>query len=246
MTATIKRIGAQLRHDPRTVGLILIVPAFLLVILYFVFKDAPVLPGQAPLFDRVGPIMLAILPMFLMFIVTSVVMLRERTSGTLERIFTTPMTQAGLVAAYATVFSILAILQSLILALLIFVVFDVSIAGQPAILVLISALCALIGVAFGLMASAFARNEFQAVQFMPIFVVPQIFLCGLFVDVEHMPGVLEAIAKVMPMTWAVDVVKETLSLPDISSGSWIRLAGLLLAALAALVGAAASMPRKTD
>lgn len=245
MVATIRRIGTQLKHDPRTVGLILLVPAFLLILLYFVFKDAPSMPGQPPIFDRIGPTMLAILPMFLMFIVTSVVMLRERTSGTLERIFTTPLTQVGLVGAYAAVFSALAIIQSALLALLIFVVFDVTIAGHWVILVLIAVLCALIGLAFGLLASAFATNEFQAVQFMPVFVMPQVFLCGLFVPTEHMPRVLEVISAWMPMTWAVDVVNETLNSSTISSDSWIKMGGLLVAGLAALIVAALSMPRQT-
>ncbi|WP_291313577.1 ABC transporter permease [Corynebacterium sp. UBA2622] len=244
-TATVKRILAQLKNDPRTVALILLVPAFLLSLLYFVFMDAPVAPGQRPVFDRIGPLMLAILPLILMSIVTSVVMLRERGSGTLERIFTTPITRLNLLLSYAAVFGALAVIQSLILSALLFWAFDVSVVGHWSVLVLLAFLSALIGIAFGLLASAFARNEFQAVQLMPVFVAPQIFLCGLFVPTENMPKVLDVISAWLPMTWAVDVALETLRSPEVSSGSWWRIGALGVAVVVALIAAAASMPRKT-
>ena len=129
--ATIVRITGQLRHDPRTVALILVVPALLITLLYYVFVDAPVPPGGSPVFDRLGPIMVVVLPMVLTFIVTSVVMLRERTSGTLERVFTTPATTLSLVSAYASVFAVLGFIQSCILTGLLLFVFDVSVTGEP-------------------------------------------------------------------------------------------------------------------
>ena len=99
--ATTARIAAQLKGDPRAIALILAVPPLLLTLLYYVFHDVPVPPGQPHVFDTTGPIMLAVLPMFMMFIVTSVIMLRERASGTLERILTTPLTRWNLLASYA-------------------------------------------------------------------------------------------------------------------------------------------------
>lgn len=243
--ATLIRIVRQLRHDPRTVGLVLVVPALLLTLLYFVFSNVPAPPGGKAPFDSIGPIMLAVLPMMLMFIVTSVVMLRERTTGTLERVLTTPISRWNLIASYAAVFGLLAVLQALILGGLVLGPMGVTIQGPWAVLMLVAVLDAVFGVAFGLLASAFARTEFQAVQFMPLFVGPQIFLCGLFVPGEQMPRVLEAIADWLPMTWATDVVTDLLSHAEVSSASWWHLAALGAAAIAALVMASATMPRAT-
>lgn len=243
--ATMGRIVAQLKHDPRTVALVLVIPPVLLTLVYYIFVDVPTPPGQPGMFDRIGPIMLVILPMLMMFIVTSVVMLRERMSGTMERIFTTPLTQLSLVVSYAVVFTFLAFFQPLILGVLLFPVFDVSIEGNWGLLLLVAFLCALFGIAFGLLASAFAENEFQAVQFMPIFVGPQLLLCGLFVAPENMLRVLEVVANWLPMTWAVDVAKETLTSADISSDSWVRLGGLVAVTVVALILASASMRRST-
>ncbi len=244
-TATALRIVAQLRGDPRTVAMILIVPALLMTLLYYVFVDVPVPPGQPPVFDSLGPTMLAVLPMLLMFIVTSVAMLRERTSGTLERIFTTPLTKWNLLASYGAVFGVLAVGQAGILAALVLGPFEVAIEGQWWVLLILAFLDALVGVAFGLLASAFARTEFQAVQFMPIVISPQIFLCGLLVPADQMPDVLAAAADWLPMTWAVDVVDEVRTAAELSSDGWIRVAGLGALVIAALAVASLSMTRKT-
>lgn len=199
-------------------------------------KHAAASPRRAP-FATIGPIMLAVLPMLLMFIVTSVVMLRERTSGTLERILTTPLSRWNLIASYAFVFGALA---ALILGPM-----GVELEGPWPMLLLVALLDALFGVASGLLASAFARTEFQAVQFMPLFIGPQIFLCGLLVTIDQMPGGLEAVAKWLPMTWAVDVVRDLLTNVDISDGSWWRLGALAGVIVVALALAAASMRRQT-
>ncbi|MBR6459168.1 MAG: ABC transporter permease [Actinomycetaceae bacterium] len=244
--ASTRRILAQLRHDPRTIALVLVVPALLLTLLYFVFLDTDAPAGTPNTFDRVGPVMLAVLPMLLMFIITSVVMLRERTMGTLERLLTTPISRANLIGSYALVFSLLALGQAVILEILILVVFDVEIAGAWWALLLIAILDALIGVSFGLLASAFATTEFQAVQFMPLFIAPQILLCGLFVAVDSMPSILTAVARCLPMTWAVDVVNSVISESALDGGDWLRIVGLLLASCAALALAATTMRRAAD
>lgn len=243
--ATVRRIAAQLSNDPRTIALILVVPALLLTLLYFVFREVPVPPGREGPFATVGPIMLAVLPLLLMFIVTSVVMLRERTSGTLERVLATPLSRANLVTSYAAVFGVFALLQAGILAALLLGPFGVALQGPWGMLLLVAALDAVVGVAFGLLASAFARTEFQAVQFTPAFVGPQIFLCGLLVPRDQMPGILDAVAGVLPMTWAVDVVRELLTAPDVSGDSWLRIGLLAAVAVAALLLAAATMRRRT-
>lgn len=243
--ATTARIAAQLRADHRTVALVLMLPLILITLLYYVMRDAPGPPGQPDTFTRIGPTMLAVLPMLLMFIVTSVAMLRERTSGTLERLLTTPLSRWNLLASYGAVFGILAVFQASLLSLLILGPLGVEISGSVWILLLIALLDGLVGVAFGLLASAFARTEFQAVQMMPAFIGPQVFLCGLFAPAEYMPQVLRSISDWLPMTWAVRAAGDVTQHAETSGETWrdmLMLAGL---AVALLVLASVSMPRRT-
>lgn len=188
--ATTYRVLRQLRADPRTIGLILGVPTILLVLLYYVYGDYPGIPGVDPAFPDIALTMLGILPMIAMFLVTSVAMQRERVTGTLERLWTTPLHRADLLLGYASAFAVMALVQSLILCGVAYFWLGVDSAGSPWIL-LIATLDSVVGVAFGLLTSAFARTEFQAVQFMPVVIGPQIFLCGLFVARDQLPTVLE-------------------------------------------------------
>lgn len=233
------RIVRQLRNDPRTIALVLVAPALLLTLLYYVFADVPAQPSP---FRRIGPIMLAVLPMLMMFLVTSVAMLRERTSGTLERILTTPVSKWGLIGAYGLVFGLLGLLQAAVLSALILWAFDLEVKGPWWALLVVALADALIGVSFGILASSLATNEFQAVQFMPVFVGPQLFLCGLLVPTEHMPRALELVAHWLPMTWAVDVVRE------ITAGdavSWLKVAGIFALSMVVLFLASLTLRRKT-
>ncbi|MGP0223855.1 ABC transporter permease [Paenarthrobacter sp. NCHU4564] len=206
--ATARRVLGQLRHDRRSIGLILVVPALLLAAVYFLFENESLPPGIPRTFDRVGLMMLAIFPFVVMFLVTSIAMLRERTSGTLERLLTTPIHKADLLFGYAIAFSIMAALQSLVATAVAYWIFELDIQGSPGYVVMIAVINAVLGVALGLLCSAFARTEFQAVQFMPVVVVPQILLCGLFVARDRMNDVLEAISGVLPLTFSVDALRE--------------------------------------
>lgn len=222
-SATATRVLRQLRHDRRSVALILVVPALLLTAVYFLFENETLPPGFPPrTFDRVGLMMLAIFPFVVMFLVTSITMLRERTSGTLERLLTTPpIHKADLLFGYAVAFSIMAALQSLVATAVAYWIFDLDIKGSPGLVVMIAVINAVLGVALGgLLCSAFARTEFQAVQFMPVVVVPQILLCGLFVARDDMNEVLEAIAGVLPLTFSVDALKEIAGNADATSVMW--------------------------
>ena len=243
--ASVAGIAAQLRADPRTIAIVLVMPLVLITLLYFVFVDAPAPPGEPEPFQRIGPVMLAVLPMMLMFIVTSVTMLRERTSGTLERLLTTPLSRWNLLASYGAAFGILGMVQGGLLAVAVLGPMGAQVEGPPAALLLLTFLDALVGVAFGLLASAFARTEFQAVQFMPMFIGPQLFLCGLLVPKENMPAVLGAIADWLPMTWAVDAVLDIVANSQLSGGTWLRFGLLGGLALVFLFVASASMPRQT-
>jgi ABC-2 type transport system permease protein len=197
-TATAARVLAQIRHDPRTVALLLLVPSLLLFLL------SEMLGG--PQFDRLGAPMLGMFPFITMFLVTSIAMLRERTTGTLERLMTMPLAKLDLLGGYGIAFALLAAVQALVTSAFVFGVLGLDTPGSPALIVALAVVDAVLGSALGLLASAFARSEFQAVQFMPAFVLPQILLCGLLVPREQMADWLDAIASVLPLTFAFDAL----------------------------------------
>ena len=183
--------------------------------------------------------------MIVMFLVTSVTMLRERGSGTLERLWTTPLHRADLLLGYATAFTAIAVGQSLILCAVAAWFLDVAIAASWAWVILTALIDAFLGVAMGLFVSAFARTEFQAVQFMPVVIGPQIFLCGLLVARDQLPRALELCSNVLPMSWAVDAVGE-LTVSTTPTADFAADVGLLAAAgLAVLTIAALTVPRRT-
>lgn len=208
MAATVIRVLKQLRHDPRSIALILVVPALLLAVVYYLFENESLPPGVPRTFDRVGLMMLAIFPFVVMFLITSITMLRERTSGTLERILTTPIHTADLLFGYGVAFSIMAALQACVATAMAYFVFNLEIEGSPGLVIVVAVVNAILGVALGLLCSAFASTEFQAVQFMPVVVIPQILLCGLFVARDDMASWLEAISNVLPLTYSVDALQE--------------------------------------
>ena len=240
--ATVRRVLAQLVADRRTLGLILAVPAALLTLLYFVYRDYP---GATVLFNRIAVSMMAILPMIVMFLVTSVTMLRERGSGTLERLWTTPLHRADLLLGYATAFTVIAVGQSLILCVVAAQFLDVEIAASWAWVVLTALVDAFLGVALGLFVSAFARTEFQAVQFMPVVIGPQIFLCGLLVARDQLPRALELCSNVLPMSWAVDAVGELTANATPTADFALDMALLAAGGLVVLTVAALTVPRRT-
>jgi ABC-2 type transport system permease protein len=197
---TTRRILEQLRHDPRTLALLLLVPTALVGLLAWSLTDQP---GA---FDSVGPKLLGVFPLIVMFLVTSVITLRERTVGTLERLFTLPLTKADFVAGYAIAFGALALVQSLLVSVLSYTWYGLAHQGVPWRISIVALCAGLLGTAFGLALSAVAHTEFQAVQFMPAFILPQLLLCGLVIPVSQLPSVLRGIADVLPMTAAVHAI----------------------------------------
>lgn len=173
-TATAARVLAQLRHDPRTIAMLIVLPSLLLLLLRYVFD------GNERTFDGIGASLLGIFPLITMFLVTSIATLRERTSGTLERLLAMPLGKGDLIAGYALAFGILAIIQSALATGLAVWLLGLDVTGSPWLLLLVALLDALLGTALGLFVSAFASSEFQAVQFMPAVIFPQLLLCGLF------------------------------------------------------------------
>jgi ABC-2 type transport system permease protein len=245
MLATTGRVLDQLRHDHRSVALMLVVPALLLTAVYFLYENETVPPGAPRTFDRVGLMMLAIFPFVVMFLVTSITMLRERTSGTLEQLLTTPIHKADLLFGYGLAFSLMAALQSLVATGVAYWVFGLEIKGSPGFVVMIAVVNAVLGVALGLLCSAFARTEFQAVQFMPVVVVPQILLCGLFVARDRMNEVLEAVSNVLPLTFSVDALKEIAGHAEATDVLWQDTGIMAAIVLAVLVLASLTLHRRT-
>lgn len=239
LASTIKRILSQLRHDRRTIALLVMVPIVLLTLLYFMFKDSP---GT---FQGVGLIMLGIFPFVIMFLITSIAMLRERTSGTLERLLTTPMGKLDLLFGYGVAIGLAAAVQAAVAAGVAYLFLDLKTAGSVGLVITIAIANAVLGVALGLFFSAFARSEFQAVQFMPIVVIPQLFLCGLFVARDQMVGWLQAISNVMPMTYAVEALQEVGRHAAATGMLWRDLGIVVGCVMLALTLAAATLRRRT-
>ncbi|MGY1914703.1 ABC transporter permease [Blastococcus sp. SYSU DS0973] len=244
--ATAGRVLRQLRHDGRTIAMMLVLPSLLLGLLHLLWRDVPTLPGQAGTFERVGLTMLGVFPFVVMFLVTSIAMLRERTSGTLERLLTTPLARVDLLLGYGLAFGLAAAAQAVVTVTVATTLYDLDVTGPTALVILIAVADAVLGVALGLLASAFARSEFQAVQFMPVIVLPQFFLCGLLVPREQMAGWLQAISDVLPLTYAVEALQEVGRSPTATGTMWIDVAIVTGVALLALALAAATLRRRTS
>ncbi|HJX43018.1 MAG TPA: ABC transporter permease [Geodermatophilus sp.] len=239
--ATTARVLRQLSHDHRTIAMMLLLPSLLLGLLYLLWSDLPLSP-----FDGVGLTMLGVFPFVVMFLVTSIAMLRERTSGTLERLLTTPLSRLDLLLGYGAAFGLAAAVQAAVTVTVATTLYDLDVAGSPWLVVLIAVANAVLGVALGLLASAFARSEFQAVQFMPVIVLPQFFLCGLLVPREQMAGWLQAVSDVLPLTYAVEALQEV-GRSAAETGTMWRDVGIVAgAAVLALALAAATLRRRSS
>ena len=237
--ATAARVLRQIRHDPRTIGLLVVVPCVLLGLLAWIYKSTPV-------FDRVGAPLLGVFPFVVMFLITSIATLRERRSGTLERLLAMPLGKGDLLAGYALAFGALATVQAVVVTAFSVFVLGLDVAGNPWLLLVVAVAVAVLGTALGLFLSAFAATEFQAVQFLPAFVLPQFLLCGLLVARDRLPDVLHWISDVMPLSYAVDAMRTITS--DPAGGADIaRDLAVVLAFVVVLLGAgAATLRRRTD
>ena len=200
--ATAGRVLKQLHHDRRTLGLLFVVPPVLITILKYVFD------GNQRMFDSLAPMLLGIFPMAMMFLITSITTLRERRNGTHDRLMTTPMDKLDFIIGYAVAFSLIGFVQALIASGVILGLLGVTVLGGAIATIVGAVAAALLGMALGLCSSAFAVTEFQAVQFMPAIIFPQLLVCGLFAPREHMARVLQWLADVFPLTYSVDAMKQ--------------------------------------
>lgn len=237
---TAGRILRQLRNDPRTIGLMLVVPLVLIGLMAWIYKDQP------QVFDHVGPALLGVFPLTVMFIVTSITTLRERQSGTLERLLTTPLTKGAFMGGYALAFGVVALVQALLASAWSVWVCGMSIRGPWWQLVVVAVVDAVLGTSLGLLASGFARSEFQAVQFMPAFILPQFLLCGLFAPRDTLPTGLKQLSDVLPLSYAVDAMN-TLATKVSDNSTVFRDVGILVGfSILALVLGALTLRRRTE
>jgi ABC-2 type transport system permease protein len=237
--ATARRVLEQLRHDRRTLALLLFVPCLLMGLLRWVFDATP------QLFDAIGASLLGIFPFVTMFLVTSVATLRERTSGTLERLLTMPIAKGDLLVGYAIAFGLVAIVQVVLASALTLGPLGLHVAGSAGLVWLVAVVDALLGVALGLFVSAFATTEFQAVQFMPAFVLPQLLLCGLLAPRAGLSEPLRTVADLMPLSYAVDAMARVKLAATPDSGFVEDVVIIAVCALLALLGGAATLRRRT-
>jgi len=238
-TATAARVLLQLRRDPRTIALLLLVPCVLIALLQYLFVDRP------GVFDRIGGPLLGLFPFVAMFVVTSITMLRERTTGTLERLMTLPLSRLDLLGGYGAAFALAAAVQAALVSAVAFLLLDLDVAGPVWLIVVLAILNAVLGSTLGLFLSAFARTEFQAVQFMPAFVLPQLLLCGLFVPVDQMARPLELLAYALPLTYAYDALQRVAVDASYDRRLALDVAVLVGCTVLALVLGAATLRRRT-
>jgi ABC-2 type transport system permease protein len=235
--ATSHRVLDQLRHDPRTLGLMLVLPTALMTLVAWIAPPAG--------FQQFGPALLGIFPLFVMFLVTSVTTLRERTSGTLERLLSMPMAKSDFVFGYAVAFSLLAVAQSLVVAAVSFLLLGLEVAGSTWLVILVALVDALAGTALGLFVSAFARTEFQAIQFMPVVVIPQLLLCGLIVPTDQLPTLLERVSRLLPLTYGYHAMTLVVSSPAPGARFWLDVAVVAAMSVVLLLAGAATLRRRT-
>jgi len=237
--ATTIRVLRQVSHDPRTIGLLLVVPSLLVGLIAWIYSDTE-------MFQTIGPAVIALFPFIVMFLVTSISTLRERRSGTLERLLALPLGKGDFILGYTLAFGLLAILQATLTVAFAVWVCGLEISGPVGLMVTVAVCDALLGTTLGLLASAFAATEFQVVQFLPVLVFPQILLGGLFLPTDRLPDVLGAIAEWLPLTHAID------ALQAVTTGSeddgYVIAQVLVISAysIGAVVLASLTLRRRTD
>jgi len=237
--AVARRVLIQLRRDRRTLAMLIVLPCVIMTLLWWMFTDRP-----GPGFSALAPALLALIPFIVMFLVTSVTTLRERTSGTLERLLAMPMGKGDFLLGYAIAFGVVAAVQSALAVAVSTWFLDLDVAGPVWVLMVVAVADAVLGSALGLFVSAFARTEFQAVQFMPALVIPQILLCGLFIARDDLPPVLHGLSDVLPLSYAVDAMRKVAGETD--PAVWGDLGLVAAFAAAALVLGALTLRRQSE
>ncbi|MEF8825651.1 MAG: ABC transporter permease [Halapricum sp.] len=219
-----RRILRSLRGDRRTLALVIVVPAFLIFLLSEVFARP----------EPVAPILLGVFVFFLTYILTAIGFLRERTAGTLERVLVAPISRTGLVLGYILGYGVLATIQSLVLLLAAVAFLEVTFANGVTLFVVIELLGAFTALGIGIVLSLFAENEFQAIQFIPVVITPQVILGGTFMSVDELPTYLEYPARAMPITYLIEAMDYVVLDQGTAGEFWIAIAVLVGFVVAAI------------
>jgi len=190
----------QLSRDRRTLALILLVPLVIASLVGFS------LPSKAIL-NATLPALVATLILFFGFLLSGIAFLRERSQGTRERLMASPVSRLDILVGYLLGFLLFAMAQTLILFFYAVYVLSAEFVGNLWQIVVFEVLIGTLSVCLGIFISAFARNEFQMIQFIPLIIVPQVFVCGLLFPVEQMPVLLQWLAKFLPLTYAVEGIR---------------------------------------
>jgi len=238
-SATAIRVLNQLRRDPRTIVLLLGVPIVLVFLLNQIFADRP------EVFQQIGGPLLGLFPLITMFLITSITMLRERVSGTLERLMALPLAKFDVLAGYGIAFALFAAVQATLVSIVAFGALDLHTQGPAWAVVLLAISNAILGTSLGLFVSAFARTEFQAIQFMPAFIFPQILLCGLFIDRAQMAGWLRGLSDAFPFTYAYDALHQATALGAFGGRFALDLGVTLGVTVLAIALGASTLRRRT-
>ncbi len=237
--ATALRVLRQLSHDKRTIGMLFVIPLILMGLLAWIYSDTPLI------FDMIGAPLLGVFPFVVMFLITSVTTLRERSSGTLERLLALPIGKLDILLGYAMAFGLTAVAQATLVSFVAVHIYGLNVAGPEWFLILVALVDALLGTALGLLVSAFARTEFQAVQFMPAVVLPQFLLCGLLVQVDKLPSALHVIANCLPLTYAVKAMQRLATEATVNGAAYGDVLIVLAFVVASILIGAATLRRRT-
>lgn len=239
MLATTRRIMEQLLHDKRTIVLMFLAPTLLISLLWWVFSD------NEQMFNIIGPALIGIFPFTVMFLIASITTLRERVTGTMERLMTMPIGKFDIIFGYALAFGLFGAVQSLLTSSIAIFWLGLDVVGPQWFFVLVALISTLLGVALGLFVSAFAKTEFQAIQFLPVFIFPQIIVCGLFIPIAQLPDLLQSIAWWMPLTHLVEALNGVTKHAEVTEDMWRNLFVVCVFIVVALIFAGLTLRRKT-
>ena len=235
--AITERIIRQILRDRRSIGLLIIGPLIVMSLVGFSLYD------QRTILDRVAPGLLAVFVLFFTFILTGVGFLRERAQGTLERLQTTLVGSFDIMLGYMLGFLIFAIVQTIVIFTFTVFALRIDYSGSLWEIGVVLFLVVTVAVSLGIFISSFASNEFQVVQFIPIVLAPQIFLSGVIIPVDQMPQLFEWLSLVLPLTYAVEALREIMLRGTDLAALWGNLVALAVFSLALLAAAVATLRR---
>ncbi len=214
------RVIHQLVRDRRTMFLIIAAPLVVMTLIGLSFPEGTVL-------DNIAPPLLATVALFFSFLLTGISFLRERSQGTMERLMASPVSRLDVVVGYLLGFFVFALTQTLIVVLFTIYVLDVRYYGDLWQIFVFQIVIITAAVNLGIFISTFARNEFQMVQFIPLILFPQIFLCGIIWPVEQLPDYLQWLSTILPLTYAAEGLRNIMLLGQSLLDVWFELVVLL-------------------